>query len=85
MLNKTITDSEEFEQDCFSTNVFFFLSLVSVVLKPFLGTMLIDLIMILGFLSNLVSWLVYFNRLTTEVSNILGIYRFKIGKQVKKE
>lgn len=83
MLNKTITDSEVFDQDTLSNNTFFFLLLLSLFLRPLFGTNLIDIVIKFGFLLNLISWLNYFNRLTTEVANILGIFRFKIGKQVK--
>jgi len=80
MLLKTITKTEEFNQDTLSNNLFFFMIILSVLLKPFLGVKILDTILILGFFLNLIQVLHYLNKLTLEMADILKIKRFTIQK-----
>ncbi len=87
LMNKTLASAVEFNQDSLSNNTFFFLTNLVVLLKElkFIEPHFLDVVIIFGFFLNLLSWLVYLNRITSELSDILGIYRFKMGKRAMKQ
>lgn len=81
MLVKTITYSETFYQDTLTNNLVYFMILSSLFLKQWIGVVFLDYSLILGFVLNTLGWFVYINRLTNEIADILGIYRFTVGKR----
>lgn len=87
LMNKTLNSSKEFDQDSLSNNTFFLLANLVVLLKELklVAPLWLDVIIIFGFFLNLLSWLVYLNRITSELSDILGVYRFKMGKKAIKQ
>jgi hypothetical protein len=87
LLHKSLSKAEEFEQDTLSNNTFFILVSIAILLKELkiVGSNVLDIVLIFGFFLNLIAWLVYLNRITIEMADILGIYRFKMGKKPMKQ
>ena len=81
ILIQTITESKVFEQDTLSNNIFYLMTIISILAKPYIGPVPLDLVLVFGFLLCTVEWFVYYNRITNEMADILGIYRFKVGKR----
>ncbi len=87
LLNKTLSKAEEFDQDNLSNNTFFLLVNLVILLKELkiVGGNILDIVLIFGCFLNLISWLLYLNRVTIELADILGIHRFKMGRKPIKQ
>jgi len=82
---KTFTLQEDFEQDSISSNTYYFLCILGILVRPFIGVTFLDVILFVGFFYNFFALMMFLYKLAFEVANILKVNILTIESIDKKK
>jgi len=83
LMLKTIENADYFDQDCYYHNIFYYLSFALSIMSynnQAYGYYL-DIVFGFFFINNLCSMIIFLSFLCNEMSDVLGVYVFLIGKK----